>query len=348
MGLSPRPTAHLGRWLLLLATIWLPGTACDAGTLTYNDFSSPAGLILQAYAAPFEGHLRLTPAISGRGIGGAWLETKRPVKNGFETTFQIQITDKKGYGADGLAFVVQNAPTPRLGWPGCNIGFGGLTNLLVVKFDNYHGETPEHVAYDEVAVLAASSPATILWDGVATPIASVTNGVAFSDGRVHTARIVYVPGNLQMYLDDMENPLMTVYVNLARVMDLDEGWAWVGFTAAGGADWQNQDLVSWSFASDDIVTLPSRLMTQLNSGNTPGTNAATPLFSAPSVPAPETTPLVRDRAFGYALPWGIGPGFQIEASTDLIHWTTLTNAAFYFRDPDSTNYNTRFYRFFSK
>ena len=345
-GSRPGLTAHLGGWLLLLATSWLPGIACDAGTLAYNDFSSPAGLILQAYAAPFEGRLRLTPAISGRGIGGAWLDTKQPVKNGFETTFQIQITDKKGHGADGLAFAVQNAPTPRLGWPGCNIGFGGLTNLLVVKFDNYHGETPEHVAYDEVAVLVASSHTTILWDGVATPIASVTNGVVFSDGGVHTARIVYVPGNLQVYLDDLENPLMTVYVNLARVMNLDEGRAWVGFTAACGADWQNQDLVSWSFAPDDTMTLPSRLKTQLNSGSH-GTNVATPLFSA-SNPVPETTPLPRDRAFGYKLPQDIGPGFQIEASTDLVHWTTLTNAAFYFKDLDSTNYNARFYRFFRK
>jgi hypothetical protein len=331
-----------------LATSWLFGIACDAGTLTYNDFSSPAGLILQAYAAPFEGHLRLTPAISGRGIGGAWLDTKQPVKDGFETTFQIQITDKYVRGADGLAFVIQNTPTPRLGWPGCNIGFGGLTNLFVVKFDNYHWQDHAFGAFDEIAVLTCSSPTTILWDGVANTIASVTNGVVFSDGRVHTARIVYVPGNLQVYLDDLENPLMTVYVNLAGVMDLDEGRAWVGFTAACGADWQNQDLVSWSFASDGIVPPLNRLTTQLNSGNNPGTNAATPLFSAPSVPVPETTPLVRDRTFGYALPWGIGPGFQIEASTDLIHWTTLTNAAFYFKDLDSTNYNTRFYRFFRK
>jgi hypothetical protein len=131
-------------------------------------------------------------------------------------------------------------------------------------------------------------------------------------------------------------------------MDLDEGRAWVGFTAACGADWQNQDLVSWSFVPDNNVTLPGRLTTHLNSGNTTNTNAPTPLFSATSVPAPETTPLVRERTFGYALPRDIGPGFQIEASTDLVHWTTLTNAAFYFKDLDSTNYNKRFYRFLSK
>ena len=342
-----KPVASLGLWLLLLAAGPLPGTVCASGTLAYDDFSSTAGLILQGYAAPFDGHLRLTPAIGGRGTGGAWLETKQPVKDGFETTFQIQITDKYVYGADGLAFVIQNAPTPRLGSAGRNICFGGLTNLLVVKFDDYHWRDKSFVAYDEIAVLAANTPTTILWDGVDNSIASVTKGVAFSDGRIHTVKIVYVPGNLQVYLDDLENPLMTVYVNLARVMDLDEGRAWVGFTAAGGADWQNQDLVSWSFTPDDSVPPPSRSMTQLNSGNNPGTNAATPLFSAPN-PAPETTPLLRDRVFGYALPRDIAPALQIEASTDLVHWTLLTNPAFYFKDLDSTNYNKRYYRFFRK
>jgi hypothetical protein len=339
-----RPVASLGLWLLLLAAGLLPGTVGATGTLAYDDFTSIAGLILQGYAAPFDGHLRLTPAIGGRGTGGAWLETKQPVKDGFETTFQIQITDKYVYGADGLAFVIQNAPTPRLGSAGRNLCFGGLTNLLVVKFDDYHWRDHVFVAYDEIAVLAASSPATILQDGVTNTIASATQGVVFSDGRIHTIKIVYVPGNLQVYLDDLENPLMTVYVNLTRVMDLDEGRAWVGFTASGGADWQNQDVVSWSFVPDDPLLL-SGLMTPLNLSHA---QATTPRFSASSPSALEAMPLAADRVFGYALPRDVGSGVQIETSADLVHWTLLTNAAFFFRDLDSTNYHARFYRFHPK
>ena len=143
----------------------------------------------------------------------------------------------------------------------------------------------------------------------------------------------------------MENPLMTVYINLAQVMNLDEGRAWVGFAAACGADWQNQDLLGWSFASENDAVRQGRLTSQPES--TP-TNAVTPLFSAPVPAAPETTPLVRDPAFGYALPQDIGVGIQVEASTDLVHWEALTNAAFYFRDVNSSNYNTRFYRFLRK
>lgn len=334
-------------WWLLVASCW-PGTASVADSLIYHDFSSPAGLILQAFATPFDGRLRLTRAKSGEGIGGAWLETKQPVKDGFETTFQIQITDKKERGADGLAFAIQNGSTPRLGWPGCNLGFGSLTNLLVIKFKNYHGDNPANITYDEVAVMVADSPTTVLWDCGTPSLASVTNHVVFSDGLVHVARILYVPGNLQVYLDDMVNPLMTVYVNLARVMDLDEGRAWVGFTAACGADWQNQDVLSWSFTSNPDTPRWGQVTTQPNSSVNPPTNAAIPLFSATVPAAPQTTPLVNDSAFGYALPKDIGVGLQIEASTDLVHWESLTNAAFYFRDVSSSNYNTRFYRFLRK
>jgi hypothetical protein len=55
-----------------------------------------------------------------------------------------------------------------------------------------------------------------------------------------------------------------------------------------------------------------------------------------------------DPSFGYALPGEIGLTHQIEASTDLIHWTPVTNVILYFRDPESTNYDQRFYRFREK
>jgi hypothetical protein len=246
-----------------------PVMECRADTFEYTNFASTAGLILQAHAQPFEGRLRVTPSIPGQGLGAVWRETKQPVKDGFDTTFQIQITGKYSSGADGMAFVIQNGTTPGLGWPGCNIGFGGLTNLLVVKFDNYHWQDHAYGKFDEVAVLTAGSPDTVLWDDATNTLASGTNRVVFSDGAVHTARIVYVPGNLQVYLDDLENPLMTVYLNLTRVLNLDEGRAWVGFTAASGADWQNQDLVSWSFASDDTLSRVRRAMARLQSEETP-------------------------------------------------------------------------------
>ena len=319
-----------------------------AADFIYPNFDSTAGLILQEHASSFNGKLRLSPAIGGSGLGGAWLDAKQPVKDGFNTTFQIQITDKHGIGADGLAFVIQNNPTPALGYPGCNIGYGGISNLLVIKFSNYHW--PDHAyentygAYDEIGVLMPHSPATILWDSVTNTIAATTNGVDFSDGQIHTVKMVYVPGNLQLFLDDLENPLMTVYVNLAKVMDLDNGRAWVGFTAASGADWQNHDLVSWIFASSGGA-VQNVAHTSPQAEITNPTPSPTPVYLAENLKTFPTTSLPVDRSFGYRLPEDIGLKHQIEVSTNLVEWAPLTNAFYYFRDQDSTNYPQRFYRF---
>ena len=341
--------AFVGLATLVVIGIASTGGQSLAASFTYTNFDSTAGLILQEHASSFNGKLRLSPAIGGLGLGGAWLDAKQPVKDGFNTIFQIQITEKHGIGADGLAFVIQNNPTPALGYPGCNIGYGGISNLFVIKFNNYHW--PDHAyentygAYDEIAMLMPHSPATILWDSVSNTIAAVTNGVDFSDGQIHTVKMVYVPGNLQVFLDDLENPLMTVYVNLARVMDLDNGRAWVGFTAASGADWQNHDLINWMFGSSGDVTQNDAYVSPQTQILNPSPSPSAPIYSMPNMQIPTTTPLVVDPSFGYRFPDDLGLTYPIEVSTNLVEWTPLTNAVFYFRDPESTNYLQRFYRF---
>jgi Legume lectin domain len=333
-----------------LATLGVIGLAFTsepslAANFTYPDFNSTNGLILQEHAGPFKGRLRISPAIAGWGYGGVWFDAKQPVKNGFETTFQIQITDKHCSGADGMAFVIQNAAKPALGQTGQGLGYGGVTNQFVVHFDNYHwGDHPTAGRYDEIAVLAAPSPTEPLYNIPANIIASANKQVVYSDGAVHTVRIVYVPGNLQVFLDDLENPLMTVYVNLAKLMNLDDDRAWVGFTAASGMDWQNHDLVSWKFnSSDDATPNPVRISPQPEVSDP--TPLPAPVYVAENMQASPTTPLPMDASFGYRLPDDVGLTHQIEASTDLVAWIPLTNASYYFRDQDSTNYPQRFYRF---
>ena len=223
---------------------------------------------------------------------------------------------------------------------------GESTNQFAVHFKNYHwGDHPTDGRYDEIAVLATSSPTEPLRDAPENFIGWVSRRIDYSDGAVHTVKILYVPGNLQVFLDDLANPLMTVYVNLAKLMNLDEGQAWVGFTGSGGADWQNQDVASWSFSSNDPAPRLSRVMAPLDSNDASKPTLPNRLFSTPSLSRPETTPLSVDHAFGYSVPPGIELAYRIEASTNLVAWTPLTNSTFYFRDHDSTNSAIRFYRF---
>lgn len=311
----------------------------------YDNFASPSLLLFQRDAVVFQNQLRLTPAERGRS-GAVWFADKQNVRNGFQTVFQFQFTDKGGFGADGLAFVVEGSETPRLSGGGSAIGFARLTNALAIKFDPYHlkNQTP-YQPYDEIAVVAGRSPVDPLspYDS----IASATNQVMFADQKIHTAEIVYKPGRLQVFLDDLENPLFTVNVDMAVAMNLDQGRAWVGFTAATGADYYNQDVLSWSFASsNDPAGSPESLIPTAAPQTETGAVAASVSAVYAGTLAPSSPePLAVDPSFGYGLPAGIGLAYQIEASTDLFHWTPLTNAIIYFRDPESTDHPQRFYRF---
>jgi hypothetical protein len=70
-----------------------------------------------------------------------------------------------------------------------------------------------------------------------------------SDGAIHTVKIVYVPGTLRIYLDDLTAPALTVPLNLHKTLDLFRGQAYIGFTSALATARENHDLLNWSFSS---------------------------------------------------------------------------------------------------
>ena len=178
--MQPRLATHLGGLIIAVTGLVLFPALGRAETFIYDDFRSPDDLILKGDAAPLQERMRLTPAAQGK-VGGMWYKTKVDVKDGFETTFRFQITESTG--ADGLAFVIQNNDTPQLGGGGSGIGFWGVTNAFVIKFDNYHSWLNEFVPgiYDEIAVQAGKE---VQFCSNTNFIASATKGITFSDGQV--------------------------------------------------------------------------------------------------------------------------------------------------------------------
>jgi hypothetical protein len=347
--------------VLLLAAD--PAGRCHAQRFLYPDFASPTQLILQGDVEPYGNRLRLTPAVV-RKRGGVWYQTKQPIAGGFQSIFRFQITAPCVYGANGITFMLQGNATPLLssdiagdplrppafglratnspaliGGVGRTMGFTGISNAVVVKFDTYHWDRRKgFVKFDEISVIAGDEPAVRLSNAYRR--AYVTN-VVFSDQQVHAAKVAYVPGTLQVFLDDLEHPRLSVPLNLATAMSLDEGRAWVGFTSSTGADCQNHDLLGWSFASLDNPEVQTALRAAV-AASAPGK----PHTAAPAVAAAEPSPvLAPDRPFSAALPAQVGLTHRIEASTDLVHWVTVTNVVLYFKDYESTNYDRRFYRF---
>jgi hypothetical protein len=220
-------------------------------SFNFLDFNSTAGLGLVGDATQYGNRLRLTLPDRFQ-VGAAWYTTKELLTEGFETTFQFQITGVGGVlnatGADGFAFVIQNHHVSALGGAGGDsegIGYGGIPNSLAIEFDTWQNSSDP----DDNHISVHTRKTNPNNADESYSIGFVTAILNMSDGNVHVVKIEYVPGTLRIFLDDLQNPTLTILINLATTLSLDNGQAWVGFTASTGNEWENHDILSWAFLS---------------------------------------------------------------------------------------------------
>lgn len=236
----------------------------------FDDFASAQGLSLIGQARVSGKILRLAPARSNQ-TGAAWFRNKQSVRSGFQTTFQFQLThqDWLFHGADGFAFVVQNSGPEAIGGRGSAAGFGmpdptnprhsGIPRMIAVFFDTCRNPEEKDPSSNYIAIRANGGPAGMRWP--AARLAFTQNlRVHLKDRQVHTARIVFEPPVLSVFLDGSTAPVLETLVDFSIATD-HEGNAWVGFTAATGFGYENHDILSWSFArtsaSSSLYTVSS-------------------------------------------------------------------------------------------
>jgi hypothetical protein len=206
-------------------------------------------LFLRGDATMENGMLSLTPDELWQG-GAAWVVTPQQVAGGFTATFTFELSRDSGpSGADGLAFVIQRSPVgvEAIGLPGAGLGYELIENSLAIEFDTWPnaegGESGVHSAIQSGGT-GPNGP----W--AADRIASA--GIAeLSSNTVHTARIVYEPGLVRVYLDDLTTPALEVALDLSDLLDLPDGEAFVGFTAASGGVSQSHSVLSFRFKPAD-------------------------------------------------------------------------------------------------
>ena len=218
--------------------------------ITYNDFSDATGLQLVGDAAIANGNiLRLTPAAGGM-EGAAWHTADKPfVSVDWETTFDFNLNenvDSPG-GSDGFVFIIQNHAPTYLSGGGGTLGYYNLPNSLAVEFDTFQNSEANDPSQSHISV-HTNGIGENTWDESFSLGAYSTPSI-IDDATTHTAKIGYTPGSLNVFLDDLINPVLTVSVDLADRLDLDSGRAWVGFTATTGGGYQNHDILNWHFTS---------------------------------------------------------------------------------------------------
>jgi hypothetical protein len=233
--------------------------AANADDISFPSFSSVAGLSLQGSAAQAGDVLRVTTANYSL-AGSAWFNTQRPVANGFSTTFQFRITQLGGItdddgktGADGLAFVIQNQSGTALGGAAASMGYQDISNSVAIEFDTFRNSSIGDPNGNHISVQTHGTLANSAWHSQS--LGCVTDLPDMSDGNVHTASILYQPGTITISLDNAT--VLSVPLNLSSKLNLNNGQAWVGFTGATWAAYENHDVLNWSMTS---VPEPSTLV----------------------------------------------------------------------------------------
>lgn len=227
----------------------LDNAGCDTSFDLAGFSSGTVALLVGDAGITPDGALRLTENLSGQ-AGAAWRPGKVSVAGGFDTTFQFRISDGS---ADGLAFLVQNDGPFAIGTGGSGLGYGdfgqgGIAKSIAVEFDTFafgNEFSSNHVSVQTRGV-EVNSPLD------AHSLGHAVLETAVTDGEAHVCRVIYLPGQLSVYLDGglvLQVPVDLENIAGASILD-DSGCAWLGFTGGSGAATAAQDILAWTLGGE--------------------------------------------------------------------------------------------------
>ncbi|MCC7395973.1 MAG: IPT/TIG domain-containing protein [Planctomycetes bacterium] len=238
--------------------------AALAQNFNYPNFANTSTLTLNGSAGAVSNVLRVTNNGSAQ-VGSAFHTAPVSVAEGFDTQFQFVVTSS----AEGMAFVVHGDPqgASALGgnlW-GLGYGFGNNTapiaNCLAIEIDAVQQGFLSDTSANELSVHTQGTFGNSENEGAS--IARLTPTVNMKSGTVHTLRVNYIPGTLEIYLDNMVTPALTTAFSFENGgtqlsggntggLGLGGNLAWVGFTGTttSGSTNQRAEVQSWSWVSN--------------------------------------------------------------------------------------------------
>lgn len=292
-------------------TLSFGAVATPPATIDYEDFSSAgdefvllgdASLVNDSPQISEPGdvvRLRMVPDESGK-HGVSWYNQRISLSGGFDTTFGLQLTcAHRGYGAEGLGFMIQNTAEGAAAFPLDN---GPAANALTVKFSSW--ENADGVLNE--ARINVFAGATKIGTSNLREVEGITlRGQTYAtltgpvNATPYLVRVVYVPGDLDVYVDGIL-ALDSLNVNLGDIGAIDgAGSSYVGFVARTGGLDQASDITDWTMSA------------------TAGPGPTAPLKLASSV----INPLTGTADFSWFST--AGKEYRITASTDLVTWPAI-------------------------
>ncbi|MBM2816093.1 MAG: hypothetical protein HW421_2855 [Ignavibacteria bacterium] len=248
----------------------------------YDDFNLIPFLSLTGavnYSPPV---LNLTQEISNQ-KSAVWYSEPVNVKYGFNMKFKFRISNSANYlsdseiGADGIAFVIQNAQKNALGNANGGIGFAGIPNSLAVEFDTYDNSDDNHDPIDNHVAVFCNGTAP----NTANHLSSACLGTNSDIIKLRPFKTVYYAqidynietSQLKIFIDStgkFDYPALTINnLDLSKLLNLAGGdKAFVGFTSSTGETYHIFDLLSWEYCgkqSGFILSVPEEIQSENNS-----------------------------------------------------------------------------------
>jgi len=250
-----------------VALLDIIASECDPSAFDFPEFTDKSLLRFNGKAYITENKARITNSDLYQ-AGTMWYHETVPVLDGFKTDFAFKISNGNNYncsdgsspGADGIAFVIQNAGNAALGFPGGGIGYEGIFNSLAVEFDTYANDNQQIENYfdpsgNHIAIQSMKQDRNTSKHIMGAQLAMQESVMPIlADGTVYYANITYKlkSRTLLVYLDTVANPEKEVLrldnFSIGDYLGLDRGYrAYVGFTAATGCAVETHDILSVNF-----------------------------------------------------------------------------------------------------
>jgi hypothetical protein len=204
--------------------------------------------------------LRLTPSKSNQ-KGSAFIQKAIPLvennvfKASFSAFFSFQFTanggqpnfadDDKVQGADGVVFVIQTISN-TVGTDGYGIGYKDIPKSIGIEFDTFKNDSTQYDAEDP-----DGNHIGININGIMKSRKTRKIDKRMSDGNRWFAWVDYNGDKqvLEVRLDTTEIrptvPSLSDTLNIPLILEQKD--AFVGFTSATGSNWNNHDILSFSF-----------------------------------------------------------------------------------------------------
>lgn len=189
---------------------------------------------------------------------------RAPLYDGFRASFSFMIEngsdnnvpDSSFPGGDGLAFVIHNSRTPIdiSNAPGRGLGYTGIPNSLAVEFDMYRNTNFKDPDGNHIAVQCHGRKNNSAKHSKESTLGYSSDIPLFKSDVIYYASVLYKDHRIEVYLETQPitqstTPRLVVEnMDLESLLDLDQGSAYVGFTASTGSASQKQTLLQWNFA----------------------------------------------------------------------------------------------------